>query len=249
MLLGKGSDKGQRQHGPGFTCAPAAWCHRPQQFGPGFEGGWGGGLGHTSARAAAKHYQFFLGDRQSGRPLPPAFGIQQLWEEPSLVQQVYSAIPYNESIDFSNYIVITQGQFRYFMYFMNNLPNVFADNYFLRRKSQSDSDTAPGAGGMCAVLPGPGLHVVARQRFSIYSVFLGVPTGLVKALATMRMDLDDEDEDDEVEGELNTAEAAANAAANKESAAVHSTYEPPQQSYAALSFKGATFPSASGPPQ
>ncbi|KAJ9529461.1 hypothetical protein QJQ45_013817, partial [Haematococcus lacustris] len=247
----------------------------------------------------AKHYQFFLGDRQSGRPLPSAFGIQQLWEEPSLVQQVYSAIPYNESIDFSNYIVITQnkeslwnigklllvaamqvyqnaatvvketgnlGQFRYFMYFMNNLPNVFADNYFLTmdkmvsyvlqgaaRVNQIQTQLLALEGCVLCFLALAYMwflaSLVARQRFSIYSVFLGVPTGLVKALATMRMDLDDEDEDDEVEGDLNTAEAAVNAAANKESAAVHSTYEPPQQSYAALSFKGATFPSASGPPQ
>ncbi|KAL6757190.1 hypothetical protein V8C86DRAFT_2630693 [Haematococcus lacustris] len=247
----------------------------------------------------AKHYQFFLGDRQSGRPLPSAFGIQQLWEEPSLVQQVYSAIPYNESIDFSNYIVITQSkdslwnigklllvaamqvyqnaatvvketgnliQFKYFMYFMNNMPNVFADNYFLTmdkmvsyvlqgaaRVNQIQTQLLALEGCVLCFLALAYMwflaSLVARQRFSIYSVFLGVPTGLVKALATMRMDLDDEDEDDEVEGELNTAEAAANAAANKESAAVHSTYEPPQQSYAALSFKGATFPSASGPPQ
>ncbi|KAJ9530278.1 hypothetical protein QJQ45_023565, partial [Haematococcus lacustris] len=295
----------------------------------------------------AKHYQFFLGDRQSGRPLPSAFGIQQLWEEPSLVQQVYSAIPYNESIDFSNYIVITQSkdslwnigkllllvllvlvlvlvlvllllvmnsmillllmmmvkvlltllmllllttmaqvaamqvyqnaatvvketgnliQFKYFMYFMNNMPNVFADNYFLTmdkmvsyvlqgaaRVNQVQTQLLALEGCVLCFLALAYMwflaSLVARQRFSIYSVFLGVPTGLVKALATMRMDLDDEDEDDEVEGDLNTAEAAANAAANKESAAVHSTYEPPQQSYAALSFKGATFPSASGPPQ
>lgn len=44
---------------------------------------------------------------------------------------------------------------------------------------------------------------VASQRYAIYNVFMNVPLGLARSLATKKLDLDDEDEDDDIDNNAN----------------------------------------------
>lgn len=102
----------------------------------------------------------------------------------------------------------------WFRFYMANMPATFADGMFKTMdamvewvlKSANQVNRVQlivlvVEGCVCSTLAATYVWLltlaVARQRFTIYSVFLAIPQALVRGLATLRMDLDEEEDDDD----------------------------------------------------